>query len=194
MVPERRPRWTGRVLLFFSAVLAPLLFVPSLFGVVIFERLGQSLDEAVPDREVVVVVDVPLELVLLFPQKIREHRGEPWPDHVYPLYAGVDALEIERTDERTLELRPTKGWFASPIDRVARSLDHPFRAGDRVDLSEMDVEILEVFDDGRPRRARFIFDRSLDQIGWVAWTEDGPGEWQPPEVGESVSLTAKITM
>ncbi len=193
-LPGRRPRWTGRGLLLFNAILAPLIFVPSLFGAVIFERLGGQLDQAVPDREVVVVMNVPLELVLLFPQKIREHRGGRWPDHVYPLYAGAEPLEVERIDDRTLELRPASGWMASPIDRVARSLDRPFRAGERVSLSAMEIEVLEVAGDGRPTRVRFELDRDLDQIGWVAWGEAGPEPWHPPAVGQRATLTAKISM
>lgn len=193
-LPGPRARWTSRGLLLFNALFASLLFVPSLFGVLIFEKLGTDLDDAVPDREVVVVMDVPLELVLLFPGKIREHSGGQWPDHVYPLFAGTERLEIERTGERTLELWSESGWLASPIDRVGRSLDRPFEAGDRVDLSAMSVEVLEVSDDGRPLRARFLFDRDLDRIGWVGWDENGPGPWEPPAVGERASLTAQISM
>lgn len=191
-LPGRRTRWTSRSLLACNAVLAPLLFVPSLFGVLIFEVLGQKLDDAVPEEGDVVVVNVPLDLILLYPQAIREHRGGVWPEHVYVLFTGTEPIEVMRTGARVLELQPEEGWFASPINRVARSLDRPFARGDRVSLEEMEVEVLEVSDDGRPMRARFTFARDPADLTWVTWGDDGPEPWQPPAMGERATLHGRL--
>lgn len=71
------------------------------------------------------------------------------------------SLEIQRVDDRSLELHAPRSWFATPFDRIGA----PFRRGARIALASLTVELREVDAAGAPMRARFTFDRSLDDPG-----------------------------
>lgn len=191
-IPSTAARWSARSLLVLHGALSPLLFAPSLFLPLLIESPVQALTESIEPAPAVVVVNAPLEIVFLYPQSVRFRGGDHWPDHVYPLFAGTDALQVTRTGPRELELRSVDGWLASPVDRITRSADRPLRAGAQVRLEKMTVEVLDSTDDGRPTRARFRFTEDLDQYGWVAWTERGPQRWSPPPIGQQAALEAAL--
>jgi hypothetical protein len=165
---DARSRWSRRILIALHAVLAPLLFVPSLWFPWLFDREARRLADAAPGAPVVAVLNSPTELLYVFPEAIRRGAGQRWPDHVYPLYAGDVDVRVERVAANAVEIAPAGGWLHGPLELVMRRRDSPFRVGHRVQLDEMSVEVLEVNARGRPARARFTFARDLSQVGWVA--------------------------
>lgn len=101
-------------------------------------------------------------------------------------------LDITRSDERTLLVSPSEGFFQEPLSRVFRSATLPFVAGDTVKLSNMTAEVLAVSADGVPQKVAYRFDRPLEdaQLVWATWAERGFVPFVPPVVGQTVTLPA----
>ncbi|HSQ77156.1 MAG TPA: hypothetical protein VLT13_16460, partial [Bacteroidota bacterium] len=121
---------------------------------------------------------------------VRSLEGLPAPERQRVLAPGNVAVHIERTDPRTLVVRPDGGFLAGPFDDVFRASSLPLRAGDRIPLTNMEVEILDVEVDGRPAAVAFRFAERLEHasLRWLMWEN---GEWTtflPPAVGGMVTL------
>ncbi len=172
--------------------LSPLLFVPSLFFPMSFEVSARKLVEAIPDEGTVVVVNLPIDLLMFWPEDMRQHAEEPWPEHVYLLHGGMEPIHVSGIDDRTLEIRADAGWMPSPLDRMARSSDLPVIEDQWFALEQMGVEVLEVTEDGRPSRARFHFKDPLDTWQWITWEGEDVVPFEPPSPGEEVRLEASL--
>ncbi len=187
-------RWTDRGLLLFAGVLSPLLFVPSLFLTAAFERPVQALDALIPSQGVTVVVSVPLDILMLYPEAYRHHSGGAWPDHVYTLHAGQGRLDVNRCGPRCLMLQADQGWLASPLDRIGRAPDEPFHPGWVTGLERMTARVTRLTPDGRPQAVAFLFDDDLDDIHFITWVEGAPQAWQPPALDHTVSLDTRFVL
>jgi hypothetical protein len=78
---------------------------------------------------------------------------------------------LRRTSARAFELvGGAGGLFPVGADDVLR--DVPVHQGERVELDGMRVTVLDMHEDGTPRRARFEFDRDLDDPSML-WVVDG---------------------
>ncbi len=126
------------------------------------------------------------------------------------LSASLHKTEVTRTDERTLLIRPLGGFLlpaTAPdpvgserptldpqksllmLDHLFRDLAHaPFRPGDQVRLSGLDVQIVEV-DAGRPLAVTFRFNAPLEDARWqlLVWREGVYQRFVVPAVGATVS-------
>ncbi len=173
-------------------VLSPLMFVPSLYFPVSFEVPARQLVEGIPDEGDVVVVNLPLDLLMFWPEDMRQHAGRSWPDHVYLLHGGTRPIHVTGVDAHTLEIRAPDGWMPTPLDRMARSADLPVVADQWFALERLAVEVLTVTDDGRPASARFHFKRPLSELRWITWEGDGVVPFDPPGPGESLELRASL--
>jgi hypothetical protein len=124
---------------------------------------------------------------------MRAARGEIGPP-VFALYAGRQSLDIQRVDDRSLELHAPRSWFAAPFNRVRDLSLAPFRAGDRIPLAHLTVEVREVDEDGAPTRTRFTFDRSLDDpsLAFRYWEGSKLALWTPPPDGGRVQLPRSL--
>ena len=119
---------------------------------------------------------------------IRSLEGTPFPRRTTLLASQFEDNEVTRVNARTLLIRPTHGFLAQDGDRLLRSLERPFRAGERVRRDDFEVTLMELTPDGRPAACQFVFDVDLDdaQLRWFAWVD---GEIEPfavPRVGETV--------
>jgi hypothetical protein len=141
-------------------------------------------------------------------------HGRPTPAYIHPLSSGPGAIEITRTDSRTLVLRPEGGWLARPgehlsargstppwihlnyllqlLDRLVRDDSHPMSPGQRVVLTGMTIEVTSLTPDRRPAEARFHFDVPLEDasLRWLQWKDDGYMPFTPPPIGDTVRLPA----
>ena len=112
------------------------------------------------------------------------------PKHTHTLALSLDPITVKRLDERTIEVRPARGYFAKPTDGMFRSELHPAPAGYQVELESMTARFTELNAEGRPAAATFTFRRRLEDapIRWVAWSGD---EFQPfdvPKMGGETRL------
>jgi hypothetical protein len=177
-------------------VLLPLMFVPGLFSIANGPGVegAAALDQALPraSAPVAILLNPPAWIAPWFQVAKRASEGEAGPP-VHALYAGSQALEIQRVDERSLELHVARSWFAAPFEKVIRDVSRaPFRAGDRIDLGHFVVEVREVDSAGAPTRAGFTFERSLDdpELAFRYWEGSNVALWKPPPVGGRLQLAA----
>lgn len=191
VLTPRRVRPLAHLMLALHLVVAPLLFVPFSLATNLLEISVRHLTDAIPDRPRVVLVNVPLEVMLLYPPAIREGRGQPWPEPVVPLYAGQTELTLRRTGSASLQLHAPAGWMPSAFNRLTRAAGRPIAVGTRVELPAATIEVLEVNRDGRPTRVSARFDRPLEAYQWVVWSERQPRSWSPPPVGEHVTVSGR---
>jgi len=70
-----------------------------------------------------------------------------------------------------------------------------YRAGDRIELAHLNVEVREVNASGAPTRARFTFDRPLDDAGLTFRYSDRSkvATWTLPPIGSRLQLPAATT-
>jgi hypothetical protein len=189
--PERMRRALARFVWETRGVYLPLLFVPMLFSVAASFASGaaNALDRALPrdDAPTAILLNPPHWSAPWYQAVMRATRGETNPAS-FSLYAGTQALELERVNDRSLELHAPRSWFTTPFERMGAS----FRAGDRIALAPLTVELREVDEMGAPKRARFTFDRSLDDPGLTFWLWKGRelARWTPPAAGGRVQLPA----
>jgi hypothetical protein len=109
-----------------------------------------------------------------------------------PLAASFADVTVSRPDAVTLRLQLDTGFFPSGSSRMFRSPALPFRQGDVVALSNMTATVVDVVKDGRPKKVEFRFASPLESPEWL-WmrgTRAGLAAWTPPQVGETVVLSA----
>lgn len=112
------------------------------------------------------------------------------PRRLRALSFGAVDLTVTRSDDRTMEVEYAGGILASPLLELYRARDRAMPAGTRVQLDGLTIEVVATTADGRPTRARFAFDTSLDdpRLRWMAWSGRGYTPFAVPRVGERVPV------
>jgi hypothetical protein len=195
--------WRGGargMLLFFLLVhlfLAPLLLPFNATSAAFAQKYIQTpADELAAGPELagqdLVIVNHPIVFYGHYLSTARLLAGRPYPRHLRVLAPATGPVEVFRPDERSLLLRPERGFLGEGFDNVFRGESHPLRLGERVWLTGMEVEIRELTRDGRPAAALFRFDVPLTDpsLRWVRWEEAGYAPFPLPGVGEGVTLPA----
>jgi len=155
-----------------------------------------------------VVVNAPNPLLFMGLPFLRAYWNEPIPRSVRLLAPGFAPLEITRTGEKTMLVTAQKGnllstdasrrdfklsfvYFYNHFNSLFRHEDLPFRAGEKIELGDMSVEVTNIDTDGQPTQALFHFAASLDDpaLCWLQWTwkKNGLGSYstfEVPGVGE----------
>jgi hypothetical protein len=152
---------------------------------VMLERANSAVprDASIRARSVV-FVNAPQDPTVTFELPTRAFRGVPRPHAQRVLATGMSDLTITRVDARTLEIEPSDGFVHEQTERVVRGA-RPFRLGERIALPGLEVEITALTRDARPQRARFHFERALEDPSylWLAWRNEGFAPFQPPATG-----------
>jgi len=114
----------------------------------------------------------------------------PVPGRLRCLATGVTPMTLHREDERTIVIRPRDGFMAMFLSRLLRNEQHPMHVGERVELTGLSVEVLEISANGEPAAARFKFDVPLEHssLRWIRWREGQFEPFVPPPVGEETTL------
>ncbi len=150
-----------------------------------------ALPPSVADQTVVIVnAPSPLHAGLL--PLLRTLDGLPVPRHTRVLAPALPRVTVRRLDDRTLSIRPERGYLSWILDQLFRGKHQPLALGQKVVLTGMTVEITALTDDGRPAEATFRFDRPLEDASlyWLCYRDKGFEPFTPPAVGESVELRA----
>jgi hypothetical protein len=102
-------------------------------------------------------------------------------------------VHVTRLDDRTLVVRPEGGFLAFPFDNVFRSSAHPLRLGQRVELTNVSVEVTALTESGRPAEAMFRFSAPLEDgtFKWLQWKEGKYTLFDPPAIGTGILLPAQ---
>jgi hypothetical protein len=159
----------------------------------------------------VVFVNAPCAFYPIQLRRLRIHEGGPVPRRVRTLASGLYPLALERRDEQTLRIHGAGGllqphgryhapgrqpsWFSRSY--LAQTLDHfprakwTYRAGDRVELSELSVRVVAATADGYPERVDFVFRTALTNVQFLAWHAGSYRPFALPAVGEVVRIDAR---
>jgi len=171
-------------------------------------EIGQSADLT---HKTVVVVNAPYPFLFLGLPILRAYWDQPIPERIRLLAPGFAPLQITRTGEKTLRIKaqannllspdpsrrdfkPNIAYFYHEFNSLFRPHDLPFAEGEKFELSDMSVEVIEVDSNGQPTEVQFYFDVSLDDpsLHWLQWNWEGPGfgeysTFQVPAIGEEAS-------
>lgn len=152
-------------------------------------EIRTPLDDSIAGQDLV-LVNPPSIMHVAYYVVERDFAGLPVPRHIRQLASGPGSLILQRLDERTLEIRPKNGYGGWALERLFRTEQHPFKAGDRIDLTGVSIQVTEVTPDGRPAVARFRFDAPLEDgsLRWLAFQDGEFRPFVPPQVGGSVKL------
>ena len=157
------------------------------------------------DGRDLVVVNAPNPVSFLYDPFQRACEGRALPRGIRILAPGFNTVEVTRTGPSRLTVRSVSDSLldcqrGKRMDFVffyryladVRSREYPLRAGDRVSLPRMRVEVLAVDGRGFPIEAAFEFDTPLEDpsLRWIAWDwdDDVYQPWSLPAVGQTVRL------
>ncbi|HSD66861.1 MAG TPA: hypothetical protein VLF95_09180 [Vicinamibacteria bacterium] len=181
------------LLILIHLVLAPLLLPLRVLAVGYLARIGERLEASIPRDDAIrgktlVILSSAAEMTTFPPWMQRQVSGVPLPAHMRVLATCFAQVHVARLDERTLRVRPEKGFLDHDWLRMVRGLSRPFRPGDEVVLSGLRARVREITGDGRPAEVDFTFDVPLEDPS-LLWTRLQAGgtliPWSPPAVGES---------
>jgi hypothetical protein len=138
----------------------------------------------------VILLDPPNDIFGAFVPAMRNVLGVPRPNRFRILAGGTSETDVQRVDARSIRITPAHGFFEPEIARLLRGAQDPFLPGEKISISGLEIVIESVTKDSRPASALFTFDERLEnsKLVWLAWTEVGYAPWQPPPIGQSVSL------
>lgn len=213
-----RHRVVFTVLILVHVALAPLASVSALEHLASLGRMYGLMADTLPAdpalrRQRLVVVNPPSALSAMYAFLIHAIAGRPLPERGLLLTPSVYAVEVQRVDAHTLAVRPQGGLLLPPghapaddgaapvldVRYAFQQLDHVFRdparrfvRGETITLTGVRIEITELGAHGRPVEIRFRFDQPLESpsLRWIAWTDAGYAPFEPPAVGQTVTLPA----
>jgi hypothetical protein len=145
--------------------------------------------DAALSQKTVIVAALPDSVLLSYLPAMRAHSGKPRPEHLYWLDAIPGQTRLERVGPRTLRVTAPTGLFDRRSE--ARSKRFGFQRGDKVVLSEMTIEILELTKNGIPSVCQFEFAKPLESSTyvWETWAAGKLQPFTPPAEGTSEMLT-----
>jgi hypothetical protein len=155
--------------------------------------ISGPLDNTVKNQDLV-IVNPPLAFLVMQSPLVWESNNQPMPRHLRILSSSLlRPVKVYRQDARTLVVRPEYGFYAAVFDALFRDKQHPFSVGDRVELTGMTVEIMELTGDGRPAEAAFIFAVPLEDpsLQWMQYKDGSFVPFTPPAIGENVVLQSE---
>lgn len=189
----------------FLALLSHLIFAP-IFLIfsqgLISENLGKGLKASVAslaehkqlNTKTVLIVNPPnasaagyLAIMLALENNIN-------PRQMYLLSSGAYGVHMERTGSNSIELEPQQGFLIDAMDRVMRSDQFPFVAGQSLFLDGLLINISQLNKNNRPQRVGFYFSENLDSNKYLVLCWQGQGEQASlqactlPTIGEKVWL------
>jgi hypothetical protein len=159
-------------------------------------------------NKTVVIVNAPYPFLFMGLPVLRAYWNQPIPEKIRLLAPGFTPLEIIRTADKTLRVKAQTGNLLSPdgsrkdfkpnfayfyyeFNSLFRPHDRPFEVGEKIELSDMTVEVIDVDGTGQPTEIQFHFAVSLDDssLHWLQWNWKGPGlgeysTFQLPSIGK----------
>ncbi|MCP4658470.1 MAG: hypothetical protein GY856_23910 [bacterium] len=195
---RRATRVLAALLVAVHGVWAPLSLPPSTWSPALMDREMERDVESLPDDPALaskdlILVNPPIPFLAGYYPLLRAIRQRSVPAHTRILASGTEPLEIFRPDERSLRIRRRGGFLSGPMDELFRGASHPMSRGERVELTGMTVEIVELTRDRRPAEVIFRFAGALEDpsLLWLQWRDGGPVPFAPPPVGATLTLPAQ---
>ncbi len=121
---------------------------------------------------------------------MRMNEGRAAPRSVRALAHGGSRMTVRTVDERTLRVVLERGLFPDAFSRYYRDPGLAFLIGDRVELSDLIMEIEELCDNGDPKIVRVTIPDGLWHADNMWFVHNGQTyeAWTPPSVGVEVTI------
>jgi hypothetical protein len=154
-------------------------------------QAGVPSDPSITDKHVIYVNPAAMPLAAYVPIE-RAARGEPRAAFQTWLATADTEVRVSRVDAHTLRVHPRGGFLLSPPSRLLCGRLCAFKAGDRVRVGPVEIEVEVVTSDARPLRIAARFDRPLEDpiYVWRQWDDITFVPFTPPKIGQSVTLPA----
>lgn len=157
------------------------------------------------DNKNVIVINAPSSLSLIFVPFNNAYYGKPIPKSLRTLAPGFRPLVCTRFDETTLMLKSYGGNFfsceqKSPLHLVYlferfnmfREKHFRFQQGNKIILSALTIEVLDVDRDGMPTEVLFNFGTALENPNfcWLQfnWETGSYSQFEVPTIDEGVEI------
>ncbi len=190
---RRGVRTVGVLFVLVHLVLGPLLLPLRAQSMATVNRALTLLDSMIPTEssvteQTVVVVSAPSDGIVSYIPVVRAATDVPRPHRVRLLATAPTGGLVTRIDGMTIEVRPDLGLLSTEAERMLRSPSEPLAAGERVELSDVSYEVVELNGAGMPAAVRVEFNTPLEdeRLIWLVWSDVGFREFDLPAVGESV--------
>jgi hypothetical protein len=192
---QRLRQATAVALATLHLVIDPLLLPGVSLATMLYSRQVEAIAGTIPTQpphaeRVVILAEMPHTGMVTYVPAIQAARGQT-PAKLYSLFNADWPARFERRGERTLRVTSQRGFF-SP-DWELRSPQLPLSRGERIELSELSIHVLEVTPDGRPRQVDFTFREALesDRYVWLTWQDDRLIPFIPPQHGEGCVIAER---
>jgi len=148
--------------------------------------LSLPVDEQLADG-IAIVAAIPDSVLLSYLPDMRRWNGKPRPRKLYWLAATPGQASFERRAPNHLRVSAPQGLFDRRSE--ARSQHFAFKPGDKVVLSELTIEIVELNELGLPSVCDFVFAQPLDasQYRWQTWRGDKLQPFTVPALGQTAT-------
>lgn len=186
------------IFIFVHFIIAPLFLPLQSQGVaqlsdITLEKPLMDLSENDSFRgKTLVFVNPPIPFAVGHIPFVCEQYAIPRPQTTRVLATGLSSdLTITRTDNTSLEIESNGGFITHSFDRLYRGASHPMAVGQRVELTDMTIQVLTLTEDQRPLKVHFTFAKPLEDksLCFYQWRETGFLPFTLPAVGASVQLT-----
>jgi hypothetical protein len=216
-LPEQRAyrilAWTACVLLLLVHVPGQIAgrIVTAKAASIVFAQINQPpRDWPNIENQNVIAINCPVPLLSGYVPGYKAYYHQPLPRTVRMLTPGCTSLNVQRADDKTLVIRsqgpdlfscddvgPAHAAYLFSTSNLLLCTPH-CKKGDRYELGNLTVEVLESNAAELPSCVAFRFDTSLDSLDfrwiWFDWRTFSAQPFKMPAIGQSVILSgpAKI--
>jgi hypothetical protein len=157
----------------------------------------------------VVVINAPCQLALSYTPFYRTYLDQPLPKSLRTLVPGCIALQVTRTDDKTLVIKSAPANIFSSDQNSPLHLAHfcrvlnefflgdpSFKKSDRFTLRNLMIEVLAIDDRRLPTEVAFHFADSLNDpnLYWLQfnWRTPSYDRFDVPQIGQTVSIPGPV--
>ena len=137
------------------------------------------------------LINPPLPSCVAYIPFVRNYYGLTSVHSAFAMAPGSRRMTLEVVDEKTLRITMPEG-FLSPLDNFFRDPRLGFDTGTKIDLDDIEVNVIDVLPDGQPRTVQFHFKHLLSDknLQFFVWHKDKYREFNLPAIGKRVEIKA----
>ncbi len=177
-------------------IIHPLAFIavsistPMVSSAETLESINNLPMPEIPHSQQIVYVN-PIKVPhLAYQVLLKRYLDEATPEKNYSLTGSPGPYTITRQDEYTLTIASDIGFttHTGTYPLLFRSFDNPVKAGEQFTTGDIEITVLAVDRFGIPKKARYVFDKPLEDSKWLWMQWSGKDHktktYQPPAIGE----------
>jgi hypothetical protein len=171
-------------------VVAPLVLPVAALSTALVAHWTEQAETSLPadanvPQQVLIVASIPDSVLLTYVPTMRAWTGKPNPRRLYWLNAMPGDAYFERRADNRLRVSANQGLFDRRSE--ARGLNFAFKPGDKVVLTEMTIEVLDLNAAGLPSVCDFVFASPLESLRyrWQTWQDGRLRDFEVPKLGAS---------